>query len=81
MSARPDGSMSIVETVMTDIRETSIKRDDAGEPLNESWLTPEAEKFWTVILERFAADVVNQTLPSKCRSPSGSLGESARPRD
>ena len=24
-----------------------------------------AEKFWTVILERFAADVMNQTLPSE----------------
>ena len=62
MGARRDGSTGIVETVIADIRETGIRRDAAGTPLNESWLTPEAEAFWTVILNRFAADVVNRTL-------------------
>ena len=68
MGARPDGTMGLVETVLTEIRESSIKRDDGGEPLNASWLTPEAETFWTVILERFAADVVNQTLPTDAKA-------------
>jgi hypothetical protein len=77
MGARRDGSMGLVETVITDIRESSIKRDDAGEMLNESWLTPEAEKFWTVILERFAADVVDQTLPSDAAARAEAL-EKAR---
>lgn len=67
--------MGIVETVLTEIRETSIKRDGTGTPLNESWLTPEAEKFWTVILERFAADVVNQTLPSDTAAREEALGK------
>ena len=69
--------MGIVETVITDIRETSIMRDGAGKPLNESWLTPEAEKFWTVILERFAADVVNQTLSNDAAARAEAL-EKAR---
>jgi hypothetical protein len=75
MGARRDGSMGLVETVITDIRESTIQRDEAGEMLNESWLTPEAEKFWTVILERFAAYVVNQTLPTDRTAREEALGK------
>ena len=64
MGASRDGSMGSVEGGITDIRETNLGRDESGTPQSEGYLGEQDEKFWTVILNRFAADVVNRTLPT-----------------
>jgi hypothetical protein len=55
MGASRDGSMGSVEVGITDIRETNLGPDESGTPQSEGYLGEQDEKFWTVILNRFAA--------------------------
>lgn len=50
--------MGMVETVVTDIREA----------YGETWFDRGQEEFWSVVLSRFAADVVDRTLPTDAQA-------------